>query len=192
LSDEYVEKLRTCVPELPEEKMSRLMREYKLNVKLAKQVLDSKYGDLFETVVVETGVSATVAAVALTETLKALKRDRVEVKKVTDQHFRRLFGFVSSGRLAKEAVPDVLTWLAGHKGAGVEDAVKALGLVMLSREELETVVGELIKENKKFVDERQMGAYGVLMGLVMKRFRGRVKAELVGEVLRRRLEEFVE
>jgi len=28
--------------------------------------------------------------------------------------------------------------------------------------------------------------------LVMKRFRGRVKAELVGEVLRRRLEEFVE
>ncbi len=192
LSDEYVEKLRDCVPELPEEKMSRLMREYKLNAKLAKQVLDSKYGDLFETVVVETGISATVAAVALTETLKALKRDGVKVERVMDEQFRRLFGFVGSGRLAKEAIPDVLTWLAGHKGAGVEDAVKALGLVMLSREELETVVGELIDENKKFVDERQMGAYGVLMGLVMKRFRGRVKAELVGEVLRRRLEEFVE
>ncbi|MBA7716022.1 Glutamyl-tRNA(Gln) amidotransferase subunit B [subsurface metagenome] len=140
----------------------------------------------------ETGVSVTVAAVALTETLKALKRDGVEVERVTDEQFRRLFGFVGSGRLAKEAVPDVLTWLAGHKGAGVEDAVKALGLVMLSHEELETVVGELIKENKKFVEERRMGAYSVLMGLVMKRFRGRVKAELVGEVLRRRLEEFVE
>ncbi|TEU05123.1 Glu-tRNA(Gln) amidotransferase subunit GatE [Candidatus Bathyarchaeota archaeon] len=192
LSDEYVEKLRACVPELPEEKMGRLMREYKLNVKLARQVLDSAYSDFFEAVVEETGVSATVAAVALTETSKALKRDGVEVERVTDEQFRRLFGFVGSGRLAKEAIPDVLTWLAGHKGAGVEDAVKALGLVMLSSEELETVVGELIKENKKFVEERQMGAYSVLMGLVMKRFRGRVKAELVGEVLRRRLEELVE
>jgi glutamyl-tRNA(Gln) amidotransferase subunit E len=167
------------------------MREHKLNAKLARQVLDSEYGDLFETIVAETGVSATVAAVALTETLKALKRDKVEVEKVTDQHFRRLFGFVGSGRLAKEAIPDILTWLAGHMDAAVEDAVKALGLVMLSSEELKTVVDELIKENKKFVDERQMGAYGVLMGLVMKRFRGRVKAELVGEVLKRRLEKFV-
>ncbi|MDH5780599.1 MAG: Glu-tRNA(Gln) amidotransferase subunit GatE [Candidatus Bathyarchaeota archaeon] len=192
LSDEYVEKLHACVPELPEEKMGRLMREYKLNAKLARQVLDSEYSDFFEAVVEETGISATIAAVALTETLKALKRDGVEIERVTDEQFKRLFGFVGSGRLTKEAIPDVLTWSAGHKGAGVEDAVEALGLVMLSREELETVVGELIKENKKFVEERQMGAYGVLMGLVMKRFRGRVKAELAGEVLRRRLEEFVE
>jgi glutamyl-tRNA(Gln) amidotransferase subunit E len=192
LSDKYVEKLHACVPELPEEKMSRLMREYKLNAKLARQILDSEYGDLFETVVAETGISATVAAVALTETLKALKRNGLEVEEVTDEQFKRLFGFVGSGRLAKEAIPDVLTWLAGHKGAGVEDAVEALGLIMLSREELETVVSELIKENKKLVEERQMGAYGVLMGLVMKRFRGRVKAEFVGEVLRKRLEEFAE
>jgi glutamyl-tRNA(Gln) amidotransferase subunit E len=191
LSDEYVEKLRACVPELPEEMTSRLMREYKLNTKLARQVLDSEYGDLFEIVVEETGVSATVVAVALTETLKALKRDGVQVEKVTDDQFKRLFGFVGSGRLTKEAIPDVLTWLAGHDGAAVEAAVKALGLVMLSSEELETIVGELIKENKKFVEERRMGAYGVLMGLVMKQFRGRVKAELVGEVLRKRLEECV-
>jgi len=191
LSDEYVEKLRACVPELPEEKMGRLMREYKLNAKLARQVLDSEYGDLFETVVEETGVSATVAAVALTETLKALKRDGVEVEKVTDEQFKRLFGFVSSGRLAKEAIPDVLTWLAGHEDAGVEDAVESLGLVMLSREELEIIVDELIKENKRLVEERRVGAFGVLMGLVMKRFRGRVKAELVDEVLKKRLEEFV-
>lgn len=192
LSDEYVEKLRARVPELPEEKMDRLMREYGLNAKLARQVLDSEYGDLFETVVEETGVSTTVAAVALTETLKALKRDGVEVEKVTDEQFKRLFGFVSSGRLTKEAIPDVLTWLAGHEGAVVEDAVKNLGLIMLSREELEAVIDELIRENRRLVEERQMGAFGVLMGLVMKRFRGRVKAELVGEVLRMRLEEFVE
>lgn len=192
LSDEYVEKLRARVPELPEEKMGRLMREYKLNEKLARQVLDSEYGDLFETVVEETGVSTTVAAVALTETLKALKRDGVEVEKVTDEQFKRLFGFVSSGRLTKEAIPDVLTWLAGHEGAVVENAVKNLGLIMLSREELEAVIDELIRENRRLVEERQMGAFGVLMGLVMKRVRGRVKAELVGEVLRKRLDECVD
>jgi len=191
LPDEYVEKLRTCLPELPEEKMDRLMREYKLNAKLARQVLDSEYGDLFEAVVEETGISATVAAVALTETLKALKRNGLEIEEVTDEQFKHLFGLVSSERLAKEAIPDVLTWLAGHGGAGVEDAVESLGLTMLSREELKTVVDELIRENKKLVEERRMGAFGVLMGLVMKRFRGRVMAELVSEILKKRLEESV-
>jgi glutamyl-tRNA(Gln) amidotransferase subunit E len=191
LSAEHIERLRGCIPELPEEKMNRLMREYELNAKLARQVLDSEHTSLFQTVVEENEVSATVVAVTLTETFKALKRDGVEVEKVKDKQLRDLFGLVGSGRLAKEAIPNVLTWLAGHKGARVEEAVEALGLAMVSHKELETAVEELLRENRKLVEERQMGAYGVLMGLVMKRFRGRVEAKSAGEFLRRQLEKLV-
>ncbi|UCE29719.1 MAG: Glu-tRNA(Gln) amidotransferase subunit GatE [Candidatus Bathyarchaeota archaeon] len=189
LSNKHIEEMRACLPESAEEKMSRLMREYGLNMKLAKQILESKYVDLFRDVVEETTVHATVVAVTLTETLKALKRDGVEVDNVTDNQLKRLFGLVGSGHLTKEAIADVLTWLVEHKDAGVEDAIKNLELVVLSREELETVVARLIEDNKKLVEERRMDALGVLMGFIMKSFRGRVKVELVDEVLRKRLKE---
>jgi len=123
----YLEKLRRRLPELPEQKMRRLMKEYGLNRKLAKQILDSEYGDLFEAVAKETGVSPTVIAVALTETLKALRREGINVEAVTDGQFRELFSLIGSGETTKEAIPEIITWLSKHEGATAKEAIEKLG-----------------------------------------------------------------
>jgi glutamyl-tRNA(Gln) amidotransferase subunit E len=191
LSEEYVKKLRTCLPELPEQKVKRLTKEYGLNTKLVKQILNSEYVDLFEKAAKETKVSPTVIAVALTETMKALKRDGIEVEKVSDEQLRELFGLVDTGETAKEAIPDIITWLSKHEGATVKEAVENLGLAMISQEKLEKIIDDLMSENKNLIAERKQGAFGTLMGIVMKKVRGRVKAELVSEMLKRKLKEFV-
>jgi glutamyl-tRNA(Gln) amidotransferase subunit E len=191
LSDEYVEKLRACLPELPEQKMRRLTKEYGLNFKLVRQILDSEYMDLFEVLAQETRVSPTVIAVALTETMKALRRDRIEVEMVSDGQLRDLFRLVDAGETAKEAIPDVITWLSKHESATAKEAVKSLGLAMISQEELEKMIDDLIRENSSLIEERKEGAFGPLMGIVMKRTRGRVKAESVSETLKRKLKKFV-
>jgi len=189
LSEERLERLRACLPELPEQRLKRLMEEYKLNQKLAKQISDSEYGDLFEVIVGQTGVSATVVAATLTETLKALKRDGVDVEKVADEQIIEIFRLVDSGETVKEAIPEIVGWLSKHEGAAVRGAIEDLGLGMISREELELMIEDLLIENKDLVEERGKGAFGALMGMVMDRVRGRVKAKLVSEVLRRRLNE---
>ena len=191
LTREYLEKLRTQLPELPEQKMRRLMKEYELNRKLAKQILDSEYADLFEAVAKETGVSSTVIAVTLTETLKALRREGINIEAVTDGQFRELFRLIGSGKTTKEAIPEVITWLSKHEGATVKEAIKSLGLAMISQKELEELIDDLIKRNKILIEERGKGAFGPLIGMVMKNVRGRVKAEMVSEILKKRLEEFV-
>ncbi|MGQ9460715.1 MAG: Glu-tRNA(Gln) amidotransferase subunit GatE [Candidatus Bathyarchaeaceae archaeon] len=190
LTREYLTKLRTQLPELPEQKMRRIMKEYGLNQKLAKQILDSEYADLFEDLVRETGVSSTVIAVTLTETLKALSREGVNVEAVTDGQFKELFSLVGSGETAKEAIPEIIDWLSKHEGATAKEAIESLGLAMISQKELEKMIDNLIEENKSLIEERGGGAFGPLMGIIMKKVRGRVKAELVSEVLKRRLEEF--
>ena len=191
LSEEYVEKLRACLPELPEQKMRRLTKEYGLNLKLVRQILDSEYMDLFEVLAQETRVSPTVIAVALTETMKALRRDGIEVERVSDDQLRELFRLVDAGETAKEAIPDVITWLSKHESATAKEAVKSLGLAMISQEELEKMIDDLMRENRSLIEERKEGAFGPLMGMVMKRTRGRVKAESVSETLKRKLKEFV-
>ena len=184
----FVDKIRSNLPELAEKKLERLMKEYSLNEKLAKQIVDSEYGVLFESIVKESGVSATTVAVFLTETLKALKRDGVQVKKVTDDQVMEIFRGVSSGEIVKEAVADVFVWLSKNEGKNLQDAVGALGLKMFSKKELEALVDGAIATNRQSVDQLGKKAFGMLMGIVMKEVRGKADPELVSKLLKERLE----
>jgi len=154
-----------------------------------RQVLDSEYAGLFEALAQETGVPSTVIAVALTETMKALRRDGVETERIGDGQIRDLFRLIDRGGAAKEAIPEILTWLSKHEGATAEKALEDLGLAMISEEEMEAVVEAVIRENEDLVRGRGRAALGPLMGLAMKRVRGRAKAEAVSEALKRKLEE---
>ncbi len=189
VSQDYVEGLLERLPELPEQKMQRLTRDYGLNEKLARQVLDSEFSQLFEEVVDKSKVSPTLVAVVLTETLRALRRDGVEVENVSDEQFSELFRLIGRGEVAKEAVSDVIVWLSKHGGAKVAEAVDALGLGMISRDEVERIVEDLTEENRSVLMKRGEKAFGVLMGLVMKKVRGKAKAELVSELVERKLRE---
>jgi glutamyl-tRNA(Gln) amidotransferase subunit E len=187
ITSALVEKIRLNLPEPAEKKLKRLMKEYSLNEKLAKQIVDSEYGGLFEAIVKESGVTATTVAAFLTETLKALRRDGVVVEKVTDDQMMEIFRGVGSGEIAKEAVPDVFVWLSENEGKNPQDAVGVLGLKMLSKAELAKLVDQVIAENKQAVDQMGKKAFGVLMGIVMKEVRGKADPGIVSALLRERL-----
>lgn len=187
----YVKALHSRLPELPEQLMKRFMREFGLNEKLARQIVDSEFVDLFEAIVQESRVSPTVVVSILTEQLKALKREGVEVEKVSDEQFKEMFRLVGVGDVAKEAVPDILTWLSKHENVDVREAIEDLGFAALSEKELEEMINVLLRENEQLVKEKGMNAFGALMGAVMKKARGRVKAELVSDMLKKKLETLV-
>lgn len=187
ITEEHIAQLKTQLPELPEQKMARLTKTQGLNEKLAKQILDSEYAPLFETLVKETKASPIVIAAVLTETLKGLKREGVEIEKVTDRQIRELFQLMDTGQTVKEAVSDIVSWLAKNEGVSVKEALQSLGLSMLSEVELEKLVDELMKENKSLIEKSGKGAYGVLMGVTMKKVRGRANAELVAAILKQKL-----
>jgi len=187
ITSELVERIRCNLPESAEKKQVRLMKQYSLNEKLAKQLIDSEYGVLFEDVVKETGVAATTVAVFLTETLKSLRRDGVEVEKVADGQITEVFRGVGSGDLVKEAVADVFVWLSQNEGKAIQDAVDALGLKMLSEAELAELVDRVVAGNRQSVDKLGQKAFGMLMGAVMKEVRGKADPSVVSALLKERL-----
>jgi glutamyl-tRNA(Gln) amidotransferase subunit E len=189
ITDEWVERVRASLPELPEKKLQRLVREFKLNEKLAKQVLDLSYSELFELIVGESGVSAVTVAAFLTETVTALKRDGVQVDKVSEEQLLEMFKRVGAGELAKEAISDVFVWLSKNEGKSVTDAIAGLGLKRVSENELTALVEKVIEENQGMIEERGEGSLGPLMGIVMKELRGKVDAGLVSRMLKERIRE---
>lgn len=191
ITEDYIRKTGLQLPELFEQKLERLMEEYKLNQKLARQVLDSEYSELFESVVKETKVSPTTVAVFLTETLKALKRDSVQVDRVSESKIREIFNEMSAGELTKEAIPDVTVWLSTHENKGVQEAIMSLGLNVVSEDELRVFIEKVIEDNRSLIRERGENSFGTLVSMIMREMRGRVDAALVSRVLREKLKEFV-
>jgi glutamyl-tRNA(Gln) amidotransferase subunit E len=187
INEEHLAHLKTRLPELPEQKMHRLTKTLGLNEKLAKQIVDSEYSALFEVLVKETKTSPTVVAAVLTETFKSLKREGVETERVSDEQIREMFRLIEDGQTVKEAVPDIVTWLTKNEGSSVKEALQSLGLGMLSEHELEKLVDELIEENRSVVEKSGKSAFGVLMGLTMKKVRGRAEPDAVSAIVKRKL-----
>ncbi len=187
ISKDYVFRLRSQLPEPLEKTVERLMKKYGLNEKLAKQLEDSEYAAVFDELVERTKVSPTFAAATLTETFKALKRDGVEVDKVTDDQLIEVFSLVGSEKISKEAIPEIVTWLSKNEGSTPSEAVEALGLSMISEQDLSNVVEEIIRKNKDVATKKGENALGFLMGLVMQKYRGKVKPDQVKTVLMKKL-----
>jgi glutamyl-tRNA(Gln) amidotransferase subunit E len=188
VTEEFLAKVRANLPESAEKKQHRLAKQYGLNEKLAKQMVDSDFAPLFDAVVKESRVSPTVAAVFLTETLKSLKRDGVKVENVTDDQLKTIFYLVSKGEIAKEAAPDIFSWLSKNEGRSVQEAAAALGYKMFSIQELSVIVDRVIAQNKAQIEKLGKGAFGLVMGLVMKEARGKANPESVSSLIKQKLE----
>jgi len=188
VTTEKLEELRAALPEMPEVKLRRFMKEYSLNEKLATQVVDSDYMGLFEELAREEH-STTLLAVTLTEDLTKLRRDGVPVEGLTDEALRDAFTLVKEGAATKESLPDVLTWLAENRGKKARAAVSALGFDMMTIEELNALINSVVEEKSDLVAERGMRAIGPLMGVIMGQVRGRAKPQDVQRLLRSAVED---
>ena len=135
----------------------------------------------------QTGVQASTVAAFLTETLKALKREGIQIDRVSEDQIRSIFKAVGSGDLAKEAIADVFSWLSKNECKKVQDATEALGLKMFTEADLAPIVDRVIAANKQQVDKLGKNAYGMLMGAIMREVRGKASPNLVARLLNERL-----
>jgi len=179
---EKLGELRAALPEMPEVRLRRFMKNYSLNKKLATQVVDSDYIGLFEELARE-GHLTTLLAVTLTEDLTRLRRDGIPVEGLTDEALRDAFTLVKMGAATKESLPYVLAWLAENRGSKASEAVSALGLGMMTPEELAELVNRVLEEKADLVAERGIRAMGPLMGVIMGQVRGRAKPQEVQRLL---------
>lgn len=188
ITNELIERVRAHLPEPAEKKLSRIMKQYGLNEKLAKQIADSEYTVLFEEIVKTTGVSASTVSAFLTETVKSLKREGIEVDNVNENQIKALFATVGSGGLAKEAISEVFTWLSKNQDKTVQDAIKALGLKMFTEDDLVPIIDRITAANRQQIEKLGKNAFGMLMGLTMKEVRGKANPDLVSKLLKGRIE----
>ena len=189
ITRDYLKRLKETLPESLEVRLSNLRKKYGLNEKLATKILISDYSEIFETVANTTKISPSFIAATLTETFRSMQRDGIDVNILSEDVIQDLFSFINSGNVAKEAIPELLIWLVKHDTVDLAEAIKALGLKMVTEKELKEIVDRVIRDNEDFILKRRVTALGPLMGIIMKELRGKADAEKISQLLKNGIEE---
>ncbi|MHA2359005.1 MAG: Glu-tRNA(Gln) amidotransferase subunit GatE, partial [Candidatus Thorarchaeota archaeon] len=146
---------------------------------------------LFEQIIKETGVSPTLVAATLENTVVSLHRDQIPTDNLQDDHFHGLFHSISQNEISSEAIPEVLTYLANNPGSDTKMAIEAKGLGMADSTEVENVIKNLVKDREEFIRKQGERSIGALMGAAMKELRGKADGKIVNELLRKEIQKLL-
>jgi len=189
ISQEYLEKIGSNLPELPEEKKIRIIKKYGLSDDLASQLVRMGKADDFEKLQSKYKLDPTIIASTLAYTVKEIRREGLNADFDLNQ-FGETFVMVERGQIPVAAIPTVLRGVAEH-GCSPEIAAKKEGLEKLSDGEIEDIVDGIILENSNMVEERGFGAMGPLMGKAMKKLQGKADGKLVNKLLKEKLQKLI-
>ena len=194
VSEAMVERIRGAMPELPEARRSRFMREYGLPAYDAALLTGSRAAaDYFEALVEASGVDPKLCAnwqagalsAALNESGLPISESRIAAGSLA-RLLRRIADGTLSGKMAREVFD------AMWRGEGDAEAIiEARGLKQISDAgTIENVVDEVLAANARQVADYRAGkekAFNSLVGQVMKATRGKANPAQVNEILRRKL-----
>jgi len=194
ISEEWIERVRAAMPELPEARRQRFVAElglsaYDASVLTASQAIAA----YFEAVVNALGNDAKLAANWVSGELTAtLNRDNLGIADSRISAIplagllKRIQDGTLSGKLAKQVFEGM--WA----GEGEADAViEARGLKQMSDSgELEKIIDAVMTANAQSVDEFRAGkekAFNALIGQVMRATKGKANPQQVNDLLRAKL-----
>ncbi|HDS44948.1 MAG TPA: Glu-tRNA(Gln) amidotransferase subunit GatE [Methanomicrobia archaeon] len=192
LAPERLRFIAAHLPETFEHRTARYMATFGLNDELADKIARSMQFQLFEQIMnAYPQVPVTLVVRTLTDTLIELTQAGVDVSSLADQQFMAIFKSLSEDAFAKEAVPELVKFIAGEPGVGIEQAIEALGL-STSTAEVEQVIGVIVTEKRAFILEKGERAVGPLMGVVMQELRGKVDGRTLNRLLTAKVKEVLE
>ena len=194
IEESLIDKLIKELPELPNAKKERFIKEYQLTNYEANILTEEKtLADFFEEVVKYYPNSKAVSNFILTEVLRYLNRDNKDITETNlkPELLAELLQLVEKGTIsitiAKQIFPEVY-----EKGIKPSKIVEERGLIQESSEEkLQKICKEVLEEHPKEVEKYKKGKKGVLgffVGQVMKKTKGKANPKIVNKILSQLLE----
>ena len=189
----WVDEIRSSLPELPDDRKERYVKEFGLPAYDAMVLTMTKeLADYYEACI-EAGANQKTAANWVMGDLSRLLNS--SGKEITDclikaDQLAAMLQLIEkgtiSGKIAKTVFEDMF-----DSGKNPEEIVKEKGLVQISDEgAIATIVDEVVANNQKSVEDYRAGrdrALGFLVGQVMKASKGKANPELVNRLLKEKL-----
>ena len=192
LDQKLLQRLKATLPELPEEKRDRFLREHQLTFREASILTEEKaLADFFEETVRLSSEPKQSANWILRNLLEKLKEDNrtIQESAITPGQLAGLIELIRKETISKNQGKDVFNqmWASGKDPLRI---VEEKGMVQISSEEsVNKFIDEVFGQNEDVVKRYLSGEaklQGVLVGLVMKASGGKANPALVNRLLKER------
>ena len=193
VSEQWLEEVKSQMPELPAQKRARFVETYGLRDYDAQALTQNRaLSEYYETAAKVSGDPRAAANWVMGDLSGALNADGKDITEspVSATHLGELVGLIRkneiSGKLAKEIFPKM--FLSGEEPRVI---MEREGLTQISDTgALEKIIDEVIVANPKQVEQYKGGktaVIGFLVGQIMKASRGQANPAAVNELLKKRL-----
>jgi glutamyl-tRNA(Gln) amidotransferase subunit E len=209
ITDSMLVSLADKVPRQWDEIVDSLAKKYNLNRKLASQIFDSDYLNVFEEIASKTKIKPTFIVVKLTEDLISLQRQGLDASVLTDDVIKDIFTRLDRGSITKESVVLIFERLMKNEPTTVkivneqinvkEDmetkivnaAIETVGTSSITDEELSKGLDKIISNNMAVIKEKGTNALSTLMGRAMAEYRGKANGQKVNAMLKDKMSKMV-
>ncbi len=193
ISDDMIDAVRKEMPELPDEKVARLMKDYGISKDDAKTLsLDVSLANYYEELAKKVGDNALALNWLLGDVLRRLKEDNKSIDQMpfAIEDLEKLLTLVKTNKINNNAGKKVLQEMF-KAPEDPESIVKRLGLVQVTDEvAIEAVVDKVLEANPQSIEDFKNGksrAFGFLVGQVMKEMKGKGNPQIINELLNKKL-----
>lgn len=192
LSSDEIKKIVEKMPELPDQKKERFMKEYNLSEYEANILTSSKgLADFYEKCVKVANDPKETSNWFLTELLKHESAEsNFEELKIKPIHFKELFDLISSGKITRNIAKEVFEEVY-ETGKSPKEVVKEKNIEVVGDASLiEEILKKMLEENPDKVEAYRNGKKGLLgffVGGVMKQTKGKADPKIVNEIVKKLL-----
>ena len=191
LTQDYVDDLRKDLPELPDARRSRFMREYGLSAYDAGVLTAERESAEFFEAVAKGRDGKTAANWVINELFGRLNRDGLEIgaSPVSAAQLGGIIDLIASGAISGKIAKDVFE-IVWSEGGDPAEIVEKRGLRQVTDTgAIEAAIDKVIAANPDKVEQAKAKpqAIGWFVGQVMKSTGGKANPQAVNEVLKRKL-----
>lgn len=189
LSDEYINSIKESLPELPNVKKERYLKEYNLSLYDANILTMSiKTANYFENVVKKCNNPKMVANWIMGDFARLLNENDISIdeSRIGEENLASLIDLIDKGTISSKIAKTVFEEMF-NTGKEAKQIVEEKGLVQISDEgAIKEIVEKVVENNPQSIIDYKAGrdrALGFLVGQVMKESKGKANPGLVNKLL---------
>ncbi len=180
-----IEKIKSALPETPEEKLKKLIKKFKID-KSSAEILTKKLEivEFFEKVIQKVKPSLAVRWV-ITELLRVLNYNKKELEEVeiNPEHFIELLNLIDKKEITELKAKEILNQFIPKSFSPLSKSEKHASI---SEDEIEKICLRVLKENPKAIEDYKNGrmeSLNFLLGQVMRYSQKRADSKTAKEIL---------
>ena len=194
ITEDQIEKVKSTIGELPQQKLQRYVDEFKLEKDVAKIVISEKaYAEFFENLISAKLIQPKLAASWLVGDIFSFIKDKdLQIVDIADKSSKiiQLLEMIEKGTISSKVAKDILIEILQNNKEPVL-LVKELGLEQVSdNEELERIVEEALIGEEDNIEKFQSGSdrvLGYFVGKCLKATKGKGNPKVINDLLIKKL-----